>query len=325
MWAESHHRRLKRILAAAVALAVGVGEGHAEDTGSISVAIANCGTTVQVGAPPARAIAMNQGATEILLELGLESRIAGTAYLDDVSIYAPLAPIYASVPVIAKKYPSREVVLAAKPDLVYASYFSAFDGAAAGSRGSLAERGIASYLSPSDCKARSEPISFDDVFQEIREVGRIFAVPERAERVVLDLTRRLDDVRRQVAARGTAPSVLWLDGTGSAPRVGGSNGSPGLILRTAGTRNVFEEIPRAWGEGSWEQVLASDPDFIVLVDAAWDPASAKHAALAHEPLASLRAVRTHRYVTIPFASTTPSFRNLDAVEALVRAIEDVPR
>ena len=48
---------------------------------------------------------MNQPATEIMLALGLQDRMIGTAYLDD-AILPAYADAYATVPVLAKEYPS---------------------------------------------------------------------------------------------------------------------------------------------------------------------------------------------------------------------------
>src|SRR5689334_19441807 len=82
-----------------------------------AVTITNCGTRLTVTAPPQRAIAMEQNATEILLSLGLADRMAGTSYRTDPVLPA-LAGAYAEVPVLAKLYPAREKVLETRPDFV---------------------------------------------------------------------------------------------------------------------------------------------------------------------------------------------------------------
>lgn len=47
------------------------------------IGITNCGVQSWIPSPPKRAVTMNQGTTEVMLALGLEDRMAGTAYLDD--------------------------------------------------------------------------------------------------------------------------------------------------------------------------------------------------------------------------------------------------
>ncbi len=317
-----------RLLAAVAVLAAGLALSAGRPAADASrgaagypLTLRNCGRSVTVPAPPQRVVTMNEGATELMLELGLGRRLVGTAYLDDAHVYPPLAKAYARVPVLAKEYPSSEVVLAARPDLVYASYASAFAGSAAGSRDRLASEGIPSYLSPSDCKERTAPITFDDVYAEIRQLGRLFAVPARAERLIARLQRRVEAARALAAANGAAGlEVFWYDSGAKTPYVGGCCGAPGLIVRSAGARNIFDGIPNGWGDGSWERVLAADPDVIVLVDAVWDTAADKRRQLARSPYSGLTAVQRRRFVVIPFGSTTPSFRDVDAVEALARAL-----
>jgi len=89
------------------------------------VAIDNCGVSQTYSAAPKRAVAMNQSAAEIMLTLGLQVRMAGTAYLDD-AVLPELGAAYRRIPVVAAKYPSREGLLGIQPDFVYATFASAF-------------------------------------------------------------------------------------------------------------------------------------------------------------------------------------------------------
>lgn len=121
---------------------------HDAPTGdsSFPVTIENCDLTTTYDAPPQRAVTMNQAATEIMLALGLEDQMVGTAYLDD-AILPQYESAYASIPILSDNYPSQEVLFGVEPDFVYGVYRSAFNDEAAGSRAELAELGIASYLS----------------------------------------------------------------------------------------------------------------------------------------------------------------------------------
>ncbi len=100
------------------------GASSASNAGT-STATTSCGLPLTVAAPPQRALAMEQNATEILLTLGLADRMAGTSYQTDPVLPA-LKTGYDAVPVLAKLYPNRESVLAAKPDFVYSTFTSAY-------------------------------------------------------------------------------------------------------------------------------------------------------------------------------------------------------
>jgi len=117
---------------------------------SFAAELSNCGLSFKNTAVPQRVVSLNQHTTELLLALGLEKHLVGTAYLDD-EIAPPYRAAYESIPVLAEKYPSREVILATAPDLIVGGFRSAFSKKAAGDRSSLAARNIDSFLSSDQC------------------------------------------------------------------------------------------------------------------------------------------------------------------------------
>ncbi|MCS7068194.1 MAG: ABC transporter substrate-binding protein [Meiothermus sp.] len=282
------------------------------------VTLRNCGLELKLSAPPKRAVTMNQAATEVMLALGLQDRMVGTAYLDD-AILPEYAAAYAKVPVLAKQYPSKEVLLGAQPDFVYGSYASAFGKDAAGSRAELLKLGITPYVSPMACEDRNlrpRQVSFEDVYGEILDIGRIFGVEARARALVAQM--RSQGLRARVAAAGQTPlRVFWYDSGIDKPYVGACCGAPGMIMRQLGVRNVFADAPGSWAEVSWEGVVAREIDVIVVIDADWSRAEEKIRHLTTNPtFANLKAVRERRFITIPFSYTTPGVRNALAVKLL---------
>lgn len=275
------------------------------------VEASSCGYTSTVTAPPERAVTMNQGATEVLLALGLQDRMAGTAYLDD-SVPAKWKAAYDEVPVLSKEYPDHESLLAAEPDFVYGSYSSAFGDEAAGSQQELTGLGIGSFLSLFGC-GENEPsaeVSFDAVWDEIETVAEVFGVPERAEVLEEQQERALDALAEQAPGKGL--DVFWFDSGDKAAFAGTGEGGPQLILDAVGATNVFADVKGGWADVSWERVVKTDPDLIVLADASWSSAAEKIALLERDPvLRDLRAVRAKAYVVLPFSATTPGVRLAD--------------
>ena len=64
---------------------------------------------------PAHAISMSQATTEMMLALGLEDKMAGTAMKEE-EIYPPLQAAYDKVKVLSDKWPSYETFMAENPD-----------------------------------------------------------------------------------------------------------------------------------------------------------------------------------------------------------------
>ncbi|MEV7603595.1 ABC transporter substrate-binding protein [Kitasatospora sp. NPDC089797] len=281
-------------------------------TGSAApVSVDNCGTTVTVSAPPARLVTLNQGATEVALALGLQSRMAGTAYLDD-AVPDQWKAAYDSVPVLSEKYPTKEKLLAARPDFLYASYASAYTDKVAGTREELRGQGIASYVSPFGCSDKSQvpPTTWQAAWGELNDVAKVFGVPERAAEVQHRQEEQLAQFK--ATAAGKDLKVLWFDSDTKTPFVGAGHGGPQLVLDAVGARNVFADLPGGWQTVSWEKVVAADPDAIVVADAGWDTAQSKIDYLENDPvLSKLGAVQRKAFVVVPFSESTPGVRLAD--------------
>ena len=41
---------------------------------------------------------------------------------------------------------------------------------------------------------------------------------------------------------------------------------PQAMIEAAGGRNIFDDLDSSWMRGNWEDVIARDPDWIVIVD-----------------------------------------------------------
>ncbi|BAU87790.1 ABC-type Fe3+-hydroxamate transport system, periplasmic component [Streptomyces laurentii] len=269
------------------------------------VSVSSCGVTTTVAAPPSRLVTLNQGATEVALALGLQNRMAGTAYLDD-AVPAKWKAAYEAVPVLSKEYPAKEKLLAARPDFLYASYSSAFTDKVAGTRADLSSQGIESYLSPFGCADSKQvpPASFQAVWDELGDIAKVFGVEPRAAAIQKDQKQELSELAAKAAGKGL--NVLWYDSGTKTPLVGAGHGGPQLVLDAVGAHNIFGTLPGGWKSVSWERVAAADPDAIVLADASWDTAQAKIDYLDHDPvLRKLSAVRNRAFVVVPFSESTP--------------------
>lgn len=323
------HRRLVVLPAVAAVLALGAcGSGSAAPgaTGTSSapasadasftpVTLDNCGTRVTVDAPPQRVVAIKSTSIEIMLALGLGDRLVGTAFADG-PVPDDVADAYDAVPVLSDKVPGQEALLEEQPDFVYAGWESNFSDDGVGERDALQRLGIGTYVSPAACKEDGympDPLTFDGLFDEIREVASVFGAGDRAEQLIAEQQEALASV--QPPARPT--TALWYSSGSDTPYVGAGIGAPQMMMDAAGLTNIFADVHDTWTSAGWEQVVAADPDVIVLVDATWNTADSKIALLEGNPAtAQLTAVREHRYLTVPFPAAEAGVRNADAVVSL---------
>ncbi|CAM5656345.1 lipoprotein [Streptomyces avidinii] len=275
--------------------------------------VTNCGVSSTYQAPPQRAVAMNQHATELLLALGLQDKIAGTAYLDDAVLPA-YRPAYDKIKVLAKEYPSKEVLLGANPDFVYGGYSSAFDKAQGRDREGLAKTAINSRLSVEYCT--EGPVGLNQLKTEITEVARTFGVPERGERLIADEQRRIDAVTARVKDQAK-PTVFAYDSGDSSAFTSGGNGIGNEIVSLAGGTNVFADLKDTFGDVSWEKVIERKPEVVLIYDYGGTTVEAKKQRLLNDPaLAQVPAVKNQRFVVLPLSSAVLGVRVADAVESL---------
>lgn len=297
--------------------------------------IGNCGVEVTVDAPPQRAVALNQGAAEIMLSLGLADRMVGTATWTD-PVRENLAADNARVPRLADNKPSFEVVLDTEPDFVAASFGGTLGAGGVAEREQFTQLGVPSYLSPTDCDgktdnsinadgARTEPLTMDSVYKEVRELAAIFDVRERGEQLVTELRTRHDAAAGRIAAREVS-LAYWFADT-STPYVAGCCGSSGIITDAVGAENVFDDTTNEWPQVSWETVLDRNPTALVLADLsrrslAGDALDSKISFLESNPVtARLSAVRDKRYIVVNGADLNPSIRTVDGIEKVADALE----
>ncbi|MGW6026690.1 ABC transporter substrate-binding protein [Streptomyces sp. NPDC055099] len=273
--------------------------------------VTNCGVKTTYEAPPKRAVTMNQHVTEVMLELGLKDRIAGTAYLDD-KVLPKYAKAYADTPVLAKEYPSYEKLLAANPDFVYGGYASAFLAGEGRSRGALAKSGIESRLNVEGCAKRA--VSMDDVYKEVREVGSTFGVRARADKWVAAAKREL--ARTEAKPKKPVPVFVYDSGDKTAFTAGG-RGIGNDIIERAGGRNVFADLDKSFGDASWESVVDRKPEVIVILDYGGTTVAQKKKRLLDDPvLADVPAIKHKRFAVLPLSDTVVGVRAPAAVGKL---------
>ena len=298
-------RPLPHVLTAVFALLAGPAMAQI----TYPLVLTNCGFEVTLPAAPSRVISIKSTATEMLLALGLGERIVGTAFQDGPAP-KPWTAAAAGLPVLSDKLPSPEVVLEAEPDFILGGWESNFTADGAGERPTLAELGIATYVSPAACRSvKPAKLTFADVFGEIGEVGMIFDASPAAEALIAEQQAVLD----AIPADGRGLTAVWYSSGTKAPYIGAGSGAPQMMLEALGLDNIMAGEDEGWISTSWEAVVDANPDVIVLVDAVWNSAEQKKKLLAENPITSkLDAVVNQRYLTVPFPASEAGVRNVGA-------------
>ncbi|WP_377298138.1 ABC transporter substrate-binding protein [Rhizobium sp. SGZ-381] len=299
----------------------------------------NCGRQITFSKPPQRAVSLGQSTTEILYLLGLSKQVVGTAVW-----IGPVLKGYeeanASVPRLADNDPSFESVIATRPDIVTVQFqWHVGPKGTVGTIAQFEDLGVPVYTSPSDCigkdnssggdGVRAEAFSMDLIYEEIRDLARIFNVQDRGEQVVADLMAREKAARAKVAgAKSTLSAVFWFSSATLAadPYVAGRNGAPGYIMKALGITNVIDS-DEEWPTVGWETIARANPSIIVAARMERrrypaDDSAVKAAFLQKDPVVSLMpAVKAGHVVEMDAQTMNPTIRTIDGIEQLADAIE----
>jgi iron complex transport system substrate-binding protein len=323
----------------AVAVVTLVAAGCADPSGSSPDAsaggdgttVSSCGRELTFADPPERVVTLDQSSTETLLALGLADRMVGTSNLK--SRVAPeYQAAYAEIPVLSPDIPTAEQLREAAPDLVVSSFSEHFTRDRVGTRGELADLGLPSYVSAVDCPGANaaDLTSFDRLFTDYENLGRIFGIEDRAADLVAEQRRATEEAAAAGETLADETSVVWVYSVyNDVPYVAGRGGMPDAMGDLAGLTNVFDDVDELWPEVSWEEVAARDPDVIVVGDLSergtpGDSAEEKLAMMRDHPVVSqLPAMREDRIIEVPGIEMDPSVRTVDALGVLVEGLRDL--
>ncbi|TDB76946.1 ABC transporter substrate-binding protein [Micromonospora sp. KC723] len=286
------------------------------------VTVTNCGRTLRFDAPPERVVTGYQPVLETMLALGLADRIVGRVNFSENGPGGFLPghrELYDQIPEISASiaFPGREAMLAQDADLVVSEGYYNFEA----SRGEatveeLSASGAAVFITGGWCdQAGRRASTIEHTLTDVRTLGRIFGVPERAEQLVAELRGILDEVRAAVAGRPAVPVLVTDGGDGPVKAYGGA-GLTQQIIEAAGGRNVLAAATEEYFDASVEQVASTSPDAMIVTDYLPGPTAAEKFATVAAVVPESRAATGRRYLALPAAGQHPGYRNILAVRTI---------
>ncbi|MEV7599308.1 ABC transporter substrate-binding protein [Kitasatospora sp. NPDC089797] len=344
-------------IAAAVALfatACGSGGGGGQSVsvtaqaaptgGSYPVTVADCaGKDTTISKAPTKIVTSNAASLEMLLRLGAGDRVIGTGFPPGKgSLPADLAEQGAKVPVLGDKSIPKEKLLGSGADL-YVDTFGAMPMMGGGATGPSPEEFAAAgiqhvYLLSTACagtpKAAKAPrTDLAAVEDDIRRLGAVTGTAARAEELVTGMEKQIGEVRTALAGvpEDKRPGYFVFDfdaGTKQPTAVCGRQVA-NAVISLAGARNVFADCDADFKPGSWEDVVAKNPDWIQLAvrNRGSEEATRKafddaEAFLKGFPATQgLKAVQEGHFVRLGSEVTTiAGVRNADAVRQIAATV-----
>jgi iron complex transport system substrate-binding protein len=266
----------------------------------------NYGSQVVITAKPERVLTLGPNCTELFIALGLTDYIIGHSLADHSRGPLPeFADDYARIPELTYSHATREAVITSGADFIYGIDWE-FGGEI--NTDELSQYGITVYMNAAK--------TLEEQFQEISDIGRIFQIEERAQNFIADQKARIQAVQEKIADSQIVKVLLYDHGSSGVFTAGGSNFAS-LLIGLAGGENIFDDITDSqWATVSFEEVLAREPDVIIINDYDVPPVNEKINEIRSGILAQLESVKNEHFVIIELESILPGNRMAFTVEKL---------
>ncbi len=307
---------MKQILSFIAAVSIIGGAAFAQTT------VESCNRTVSFDAPPKRAISNDVNLTEMMLVLGLADHMVGyTGISGWKTLDEEMRANVKQLPELSSKYPTKEVIVGANADFFFAGWNYGMKVGGEVTPETLKPFGIKVYELTESCThiMKKGKASIDDMYADLINLGSIFNVEDRAKNLVNNYKAELKSFKDDLET-GEPVRAFVYDSGEDTPFTAGLYAMPTALIEAAGGVNVMNGFEKSWGTVTWEEVVAQNPEVIVIVNYGSVTAEQKRSFMMSNPaFANIEAVKNDRFVTLEYVEATPGPRNIKAIKTLAKA------
>ena len=282
--------------------------------------IQSCNREVTFKQAPKHALSHDINMTQMMLALGLKPQMAGYSGISGWKAVTPqMRSILDGLPELAAKYPSVETLLNANVDFFFAGWDYGMRVGGDLTPQSLQPLGINVYELTESCAfvMKRPPASLDDTYNDLRNLGKIFDVQDRANALISGMQAQVTQVHKALPAK--KPRIFLYDSGEDRAMTSGRLGMPQALIDAAGGKNILDDVEASWTWVNWENVVERNPQVIVIVDYGEVTAEQKIQFLrSNQALQSVDAIKHQRFIVIPYVQATPGIDNVLAVETLAK-------
>ncbi len=264
------------------------------------------GHTITLQQPAQRVVSLAPSATEILFAIGAGPQVVGRdSYSDYPAEAKSAADIGGGFSAL-----NMELILSKKPDLVLAAPLTPSEQIA-----DLQKAGLTVYVVPN-------PKTFDDLYANLETVAKLTGRKKEAASLIDSLKARVEAVTSKTANVAERPLVYYeLDATDpSAPYTSGPDTFVNLVITSAGGENFGASLKGEWVQVSVEELLAKQPDTVVLGDNTYGGVTAEQVK-ARPGWEALNAIKQDKiFIFDDNMVSRPGPRLVDGLEAMAKLL-----
>ena len=282
--------------------------------------VTSCNREVTFNQAPEHAVSHDINMTQMMLALGLKPHMVGYSGISGLKAVTPERKVILDgLPELASKYPSVETLLNANVDFFFAGWDYGMRVGGDLTPQTLTPLGINVYELTESCAfvMKRPPASMEDTYNDLRNLGKIFDVQDRATALITQMQEKIATVQKTLPA--SRPRVFLYDSGEDRAMTSGKLGIPHALIEAAGGNDILSDIDASWTRINWETVVERNPEVIVIVDYSEVTAAQKQRFLETSPaLQSVDAIRNKRFIVIPYVQATPGIDNVLAIETLAK-------
>jgi iron complex transport system substrate-binding protein len=217
------------------------------------VATDDLGAEIVLAEPAQKIISISPSLTEILFSVGAGDRLIGrdsnSMYPEEAAAAVDLGGMWEGIPV--------EDILAMEPDLILAGEIFAEDAIQ-----ELRDLGLNIYW-------QKNPADFEGLYKNISDIAVLTGTEDIADELIISMTDRVSELDDKLSSVEYIPLVFYeLDASDPAnPYTPGAGTFISFIISRAKGLNLGDSLEGSWVQVSSEELLAQNPDIILLADA----------------------------------------------------------
>lgn len=325
----SARRTFAATLAAATALTISACASEDQPApvaeGAFPVTVVSCSTEVTFDKAPERIIVFRNEVIPVLSSLGVLDRVVGLVgqfhgdYFDaDTQVQMAELPVLSDeISQVGGGEVSVEDIIAADPDLVigipHLDDGGTFNGEA------LAAEGIQVLDNEESCEGSQATSTLDDIDTLFTLYGDVFDRSEEAEAALEEIDQQIAAVTAQIPDGETRTAAMLYPTIGGGTIYAyGAGSMNNTLLELAGFTNVFADTPDRTFEVSTEQLVARDPDVLILLHSGASDEDVESAITMLPGAEDLAAVKNGDTMPLLFGFTSPASPiTIDGLEQIV--------
>lgn len=283
-------------------------DGPSETSAAYPATVVNCSNEVTFDAPPDRVVVFRNEVIPVLSSLGVLDRVVGLVgqfhdeYFDAGTQrrLAETAVLSDEISQVGGGEVSIEEILAQEPDLVIGTSETV-------TREALLAQGIQVLENEESCEGSQATSTLDDIETLFQLYADVFDRQDEADAALTEIEDQIQAATARIEPGEERTAAMLYPTLGGGPAYTYGSGSMNhTLLELAGFTNAFADTPERTFEVSVEDLLARDPDVLILLHSGAEPAEVEAAVTSLPGAEGLTAVQNGDLVPLLFGFTSPA-------------------